>query len=417
MPFGPFTAGPLERVRPFARVWMGFHGPGRVATRCRETRSARHSIPATSRPAQPNQNVNYSDERRGLASAGPSSLLDADAPLEARAGAPPRSVRATELDDVRYCGRAANGRLLLGAEGGADSPRLGRPGRRPKGAPTGVTGMIGTHGDPGLLRGIANSSPGRWRYSHHGTPWKLPTAFGATIVRFAVTMVGTSVGANAAPRAGGPSPVRLHLPTASAGGKTVRFGRVLTFAAPEGWVRTALPAGSNPSSEANFRVRVSAGCTALAFASPQATATAVSARTQLRRALPDGSQSGIPVPPPVRIVETRARAHAGARQRAATGSAGFSDRPRRGILLQLLRRRAPEGRSRPVGWAHRRPDGEAEHVRPSAPGRPDCEGRRDPSPSHRRTPGRDGEALRPAKSVRDATVALREAGATQFCAC
>ena len=40
-------------------------------------------------------------------------------------------VRGTPLDDVRYCGRAADGRLLLAAEGGADSPRLGRPGRRP----------------------------------------------------------------------------------------------------------------------------------------------------------------------------------------------------------------------------------------------------------------------------------------------
>jgi hypothetical protein len=138
------------------------------------------------------------------------------------------------------------------------------------------------------------------------------TACAGTVVLFAVMVVGTAVDANAAPRGGSASPIRLHLPAVSASGKTVRFGGVLAFATPGSWVRTALRHGSNPSSEANFRVRVTAGCTALALVSPQATATAASAQNQLRRTLPDGSQAGIPVPPPVRIVEAGARAHAGA---------------------------------------------------------------------------------------------------------
>jgi hypothetical protein len=59
-------------------------------------------------------------------------------------------------------------------------------------------------------------------------------------------------------------------------------------------------------------VTVASGCTALAFVTPTSTATATSAPTQLRRALPAASQSGIPVPRPVRIVAAAPRAHSGA---------------------------------------------------------------------------------------------------------
>jgi len=68
----------------------------------------------------------------------------------------------------------------------------------------------------------------------------------------------------------------------------------------------------NPSSEADFRVPVAGGCTALAYVTPLTQATAASARAQLQAGLPTASQLGIPVPPPVRIVATGIRAHSGA---------------------------------------------------------------------------------------------------------
>jgi hypothetical protein len=138
------------------------------------------------------------------------------------------------------------------------------------------------------------------------------TALAATVVLCAGAVIGTVVAADAAPTAAGAPAIRLHLPAVSAGRKTVHFGGVVAVAAPRGWIRTALPPGSNPSSEADFRISVAAGCTALAFVSPQTTATTATARAQLRRALPAASQAGTPVPPPVRVVETGVRAHSGA---------------------------------------------------------------------------------------------------------
>ena len=136
--------------------------------------------------------------------------------------------------------------------------------------------------------------------------WKMkPLATAVVLCAAAVT--GPAVGLAAA--SGG---IRLHLPGTSAGKKTIRFGGVVTFAAPQGWVRTALPHGTNPTSQADFRVAVAPGCTALAFVTPNSTATATSAPTQLRRALPAASQPGIPVPQPVRIVAAAPRAHSGA---------------------------------------------------------------------------------------------------------
>lgn len=136
--------------------------------------------------------------------------------------------------------------------------------------------------------------------------WKMkPLATAVILCAAAVT--GPAAGIAAA--SGG---IRLHLPGTSAGKKTIRFAGVVTFAAPKGWVWTALPHGINPTSQADFRVAVAPGCTALALVTPNSTATATSAPTQLRRALPAASQSGIPVPQPVRIVAAAPRAHSGA---------------------------------------------------------------------------------------------------------
>jgi hypothetical protein len=160
-------------------------------------------------------------------------------------------------------------------------------------------------------------------------------------------VAGPAIG-NAATRPTTSSGIRLHLSDALAGKKTVHFGGVVEFTAPRGWVRNAVEHSTNPSSEADFRVPVAGGCTALAFVTPLTQATAASARAQLQAGLPTASQLGIPVPPPVRIVATGARAHSGAWElvappvppdSASSPDGGYSFNYYGGLLVRVARAR------------------------------------------------------------------------------
>jgi hypothetical protein len=131
------------------------------------------------------------------------------------------------------------------------------------------------------------------------------------VVAGAALVAGPTIG-NATTRPRTPSGIRLHLSDALAGKRTVHFGGAVVFAAPQGWVRTAVQQPTSSSSAADFRVSVAGGCTALAYVTPLTQATTASAQAQLRAGLPTASQLGIPVPPPVPVVETGTRAHSGA---------------------------------------------------------------------------------------------------------
>jgi hypothetical protein len=109
------------------------------------------------------------------------------------------------------------------------------------------------------------------------------------------------------------STTKLRLPSTNAGRTIVQFGGAVAFPTPSGWVRRQLGTGHNPNSDAEFRLPVGAGCSATAIAFPDATASAMSARAQLRIELPGDAQPGAIVPRPVTIIASApARSHAGA---------------------------------------------------------------------------------------------------------